>query len=217
MNKLSQISIAIAVSISLIGCVTNESMDDQTQTKVEGTAIGALLGAALGAAIGGKNGALIGAAVGAGGGYLVGNEVAKRKAKYASDEDFMDAEINNIAQYNQSARKYNQTLAKEIHSLNSQVADLEKKYRQGKVNKSQLIDKKKTVQKRIAGNTQMLNDLQKEYEVNVAILDDRKQSKGAADIYVKKLQKEVFALNKNIQVLQTSSTQLALIDERLSV
>jgi len=217
MNNLNKAAISIVVSLSLIGCVTNESMDDQTQTKVEGTAIGALLGAALGAAIGGSDGALIGAAVGAGSGYLIGNEVAQRKAKYASNEDFLDGEINNIAEYNKTARSYNKSLTKEIKSLNTQVASLEKKYKQGKIDKSKLEAKKKTVEKHMASNSQMLDDLEKEYKVNVSILDERKQTNGAADPYVKKLKKEITALKNNIKALQQNSTQLAAIDERLSV
>jgi len=217
MNNLSKITISISVSLSLIGCVTNESMDDQTQTKVEGTAIGALIGGVLGAAIGGKDGALIGAAVGAGGGYLVGNEVADRKAKYASDEDFLDGEITYVAEYNQSAKSYNQSLAKEIKTLNSQAASLEKQYKQGKVNKSKLESKKITVAKHLASNEKMLADLQKEYDINKNILAERTKTNGNADPYVKKLQKEVTALQNNISALQKNSTQLAAIDERLSV
>ncbi len=217
MKQLNKMSISIIVSLSLISCASNESMDDQTQTKVEGTAIGALLGTALGAALGGKKGALIGAAVGAGGGYLIGNEVAERKQKYASDEDFLDGEISSVAEYNKTAKSYNHSLAKEIKSLNTQVSRLEKDYKQGKINKSKLEAKKKSIEQRMARNEQMLDDLEKEYQVNVSIRDDRKQSHGDTDPYVKKLEKEISALKNNIKVLQQNSTQLAAINDRLSV
>jgi phage tail tape-measure protein len=111
-----------------------ELESDQKRTKIEGAAIGALAGGLLGVALGGDSkvaGALIGAAVGAGAGYLVGNEVAKRKAKYASEEDFLDAEIETATEFNQTAREYNEALRVQIAELDVKSQELRTQYEAG--------------------------------------------------------------------------------------
>ncbi len=218
MKSSTRLSVVAITLVALSGCASNQSMDDQTQTKVEGAALGALVGAALGAAIGGDSqGAAIGAALGAGVGFVVGNEVAKRKARYASDEDFLNGEIQYVAEYNQTAQKYNRKLAAQIDTLEHQVAGLERDYQRGNASRSQLLAKRDKVRKQLAHSKQRLADLKKEYEVNVAILDEQKQKRSAQDSDVQNLQQEITQLKQNIEQLQASTNQLAQIDQRLSV
>lgn len=215
MNTATKIAMAALVSASLGGCASTESMDDATQTKLEGTAIGALLGAALGAAIGGSDGVAIGAAIGAGAGFIAGNEVAKRKAKYANDEDFLNGEVQYVAEYNRTASDYNARLAKDVRELERNVASLEKKVEQGKSEKSALTAKRNDVQKKVNKSRELLADLEKEYKVNTAILD---QVGGTADkSQLKKMEHEIALLQQNINALRKSTEQLAAIDSRLSV
>ena len=217
MNRATHITLASLVAVSLVGCASDQPMDDQTQTKVEGTAIGTLLGAAIGGAIGGRDGAAIGAAIGAGAGYLVANEVAKRKAKYANEEDFLDGEIQYVAEYNENARKYNERLAGEIRDLEKSIASLERKIRSGKSQQSALQAKRDEVQEHLKKSRALLADLEKEYKVNQEILDQERASGKADDARLVKLEKEIALLQKNIDDLTKSTQQLAALDTRLSV
>ena len=171
----------------------------------------------IGLAAGDTKGAIIGALAGAGVGFLVGNEIAKRKARYASEEDFLNAEIAQLAKMNSSTYQYNYRLSREINSLKRQVASLKAQYEKRTVKRSALLKKKKDIQKRIEANNKMIEELQKEYKINVAILDEQKKKRKKKDPYVVRLEREIETLKKNIDALQKNARQLAEMDERLSV
>ncbi len=217
MNEIKTLALVSALTVALGGCATNEPMDDQTRTKVEGSAIGALVGAAIGAAIDGRQGALVGAAIGGGAGFLIGNEIAKRKAQYASEEDFLDGEIQYVAEYNRNAADYNAKLAAEVKRLEKTANRLAARYKQGKADKAALIAQRDEVRKQLEKSRQMLADLEQEYKLNQQVLEEQRKRAGAADPDVKRLEREVAELKRNIEKLQRSTEQLARIDERLSV
>jgi uncharacterized protein YcfJ len=208
----------------LAGCQSNPlSSGDATSadadtTRAQGAGVGALVGGLLGYAItGDAKGALIGAAVGGGTGYIVGNEVAKRKQKYASEEDFLDAEIASAREYNATARSYNRQLRNDIAQLEKQTKSLEARYKSGRATKTQMEKERSSVQKQIASSKKVYENLKKEYDIKVAVLEDRRKSKGAGDPYVKQLQNEIASLKKNMDQLEAQSVQLAQLDDRLSV
>jgi len=217
MNKTKTLALAVTATMALGGCASNEPMDDQTRTKVEGSAIGALVGAAIGAAVNGRDGTLVGAAIGGGAGYLIGNEIAKRKAKYASEEDFLDGEIQYVAEYNRNAANYNAKLAAEVKRLEKTANSLVARYRQGKADQAALAAQRNKVRKQLKKSRQMLADLEQEYKLNQQVLEEQRKRTGAADPDVKRLEREVAELKRNIEKLQRSTDQLARIDERLSV
>ncbi len=206
--------VALLVCALLPGCAT---MSDQTRTKAEGAGVGAVLGGLLGYAVGGGKGAAIGAAVGAGAGFLVGNEIAKRKQAYASTEDFLDAEIANTQEYNKTAIAYNAQLSKDVAQLEKESTALRAKYDKGQVDKKALAAKSDSLQKKIDDSKKLEDTLAKELVVQTAILVDDKKTRPADDQYIVRLEKEVAALQKNLDTLRDGSTQLAKIDQRLSV
>lgn len=200
------------------GSAASASSDDQTRTRAEGTVFGALIGGLLGVAIGDSaKGALIGAAVGAGVGYVVGNEVAKRKAKYASEEDFLDGEIVQVQEFNATAAQYNAQLARKIAALDRESQRLATQYRAGKVKRDRLAEQRAEVQQRMERSQRLEADLRKEHDINVAVVQEQQRARGAADPQVAALEKEVQQLQTNIDALHRGSTQLAQIDERLSL
>ncbi len=217
MNRPRQTLLASALALAVAGCATNEPMDDSTRTKVEGTAIGALVGAAIGAAINGRDGALVGAAIGGGAGFLIGNEIARRKAKYASEEDFLDGEIRYVAEYNRNASAYNRTLAERVKRLEKEAETLAARYRTGKADRAALAARRQEVRERLEKSRKMLAELEQEYELNVRVLEEQRARAGAADPDVKRLEQEVAELRRNIDQLNRSTRRLARIDERLSV
>ena len=215
MKKIAKVLVvALLVFALLPGCAT---MTDQNRTKAEGTGVGAVLGGLLGYAVGGGKGAAIGAAAGAGLGFLVGNEIAKRKQAYASTEDFLDAEIANTQEYNKTAIAYNAQLSKDVAQLEKESTALRAKYDKGQVDKKALAAKSDSLQKKIDDSKKLEDTLAKELEVQTAILEDEKKTRPADDQYIVRLEKEVAALQKNLDTLRDGSTQLAKIDQRLSV
>jgi hypothetical protein len=208
------IVIIVLVLALLPGCAT---MSDQNRTKAEGTGVGAVVGGLLGYAIGGGRGAAIGAALGAGAGFLVGNEIAKRKQAYANNEDFLDAEISNTQEYNKTALAYNAKLSKDVAALDKESKALRAKYDKGQVDKKALTAKSDALQKKIDDSKKLEDNLAKELEVQTAILAEEKKSRPADDKYIVRLEKEVAALQKNLDKLREGSSQLAQIDQRLSV
>lgn len=214
MRLMKGIVIIVLVLALLPGCAT---MSDQTRTKAEGTGVGAVVGGLLGYAIGGGRGAAIGAALGAGAGFLVGNEIAKRKQAYANNEDFLDAEISNTQEYNKTALAYNAKLSKDVAALDKESKALRAKYDKGQVDKKALAAKSDALQKKIDDSKKLEDNLAKELEVQTAILAEEKKSRPADDKYIVRLEKEVAALQKNLDKLRAGSSQLAQIDQRLSV
>lgn len=214
MRLMKGIVIIVLVLALLPGCAT---MSDQTRTKAEGTGVGAVVGGLLGYAIGGGRGAAIGAALGAGAGFLVGNEIAKRKQAYANNEDFLDAEISNTQEYNKTALAYNAKLSKDVATLDKESKALRAKYDKGQVDKKALAAKSDALQKKIDDSKKLEDNLAKELEVQTAILAEEKKSRPADDKYIVRLEKEVAALQKNLDKLRAGSSQLAQIDQRLSV
>jgi uncharacterized membrane protein len=226
MLKPRTLAIYCLAAVLCGGCASSpnqgarSSASDAGRTRTEGAVTGAVVGALLGMALGGDNrgkGALVGAAVGAGAGYLVGNEIAKRKQKYARDEDFLDSEIAVAREYNATARRYNQQLRRDIAALDRKTRLAESRYRAGLTTKDELASQRKEVQKEIAAAKKVHGDLKKEYEIKVEVAKERRARKGGNDPYVKQLEQEIAALKRNMDQLQAQSVQLAQIDERLTL
>lgn len=193
---------------------------DATRTRREGAAMGALVGSLLGYALGGDNrttSTLVGAAAGAGVGYLVGNEIAERKQKYATEEDFLDSEITSAREYNDTATAYNDQLREEIVQLEKRTGLLESRYRAGMASRDEVKAEKASLKEQIASADKVYDDLKKEYDIKVAVAEERKQAKGGDDVYVQQLEDEISSLKENMDQLQAQSVQLAQIDERLTI
>ncbi|MGM0645301.1 MAG: YMGG-like glycine zipper-containing protein [Thermodesulfobacteriota bacterium] len=213
MNKHMWLVIFLALVLLVSGCATS----DQNRTKAEGAGIGAAIGGLAGYLIGEEKGALIGATAGAGVGFLAGREVAKRKAEYATRENFLEAEITRTAEYNESIRAYNTQNTEELAALEEEAEALRAAYETGAEEKSVLLAKQADLKERLAQHKELEEDLLAELKVQNEILEQESAEAPEDDPYLAKLEKEVQELRENIQNLQEDSTQLASIDERLSV
>lgn len=199
---------------------STESTSDQKRTRVEGAGIGALVGGVLGYAFGGKNktkGALLGAVLGAGAGYVVGNEVAKRKQKYATEEEFLDSEIQNATEFNRVARDYNERLRLQIAELDQASVELKSQYETGAASQKDLENKRAEVQTELARSEKFYDQLKKEFDIKIAVYQEQQKKRPQDDAYVAKLEKEVLELKNNLEQLSAESKQLASIDERLTL
>ncbi len=124
--KASMVKVSAAtICLAFLGSCAN-IQDDGTRTRTEGTLTGAVLGGVAGAIIGNQSnrawqGAAIGAAAGGLAGLAVGDHVARKKAGYASTEDWLDACIAQAEETNQQAVAYNNSLTNRIASLQRQI------------------------------------------------------------------------------------------------
>ncbi len=127
---LSHSRIQRGVGAILLACFISSCTNiknDQTRTRVEGGLGGALAGAALGALVGSQSGnagrgALIGLAAGTAAGLVYGDHVARKKARYATEEQWLDACIAQARATNRNARAYNARLSGEITRLRVRAA-----------------------------------------------------------------------------------------------
>lgn len=223
---ITKLFILSILSLSLTACAssgssTRPTTSDQTRTRQQGVLAGALIGGLLGAVTGNSNdrarNTLIGAAVGGGLGYVAGNEIAKRKARYASDEAFLDAEIASTRSINDSLIDYNSRLRGEIAALDNTSRSLQAQYQAGLTSRDALQDKQREIAAHIARNDELIRDMREEYEIKLAIHEDQRSDRSGGDPQVAELAREVELLRANIDQLQSGSTQLAEIDARLEV
>jgi outer membrane lipoprotein SlyB len=223
-NALIYTTLIVAV-VGLSGCATSPSNEngstskDTQRTQKEGALFGAVVGGLLGAALGDDNrgqGALIGAVVGAGVGYAVGNEVAKRKSQYATEEEFLDAEIVSAQDLNITAEQYNAKLQQDIERLETRTLALRAEYDAGRAAQSRMESEREAVESQIASTDKVLDDLTKEHEIKLAIHKEQLEKRGVDDVQVAQLEHEIALLKENIDELNQHSQQLASIDERLA-
>jgi uncharacterized protein YcfJ len=224
--------------LTLTGCVTSQEkrptdttqtseqaehsdrteQSDQTRTRAEGTAAGALLGGLIGGILGGDaGGAFIGAAIGGATGFLIGNEIAKRKQQYASEEAFLDSEIKIAKEFNNTATQYNQQLKQQIAELDNISRVLLARYEAGEASIEDLKAKRAEIEDKIKATIKVSKELQKEYDVKVAVYKEQKNKRDSNDSYLVSLTKEIKQLEKNISALKSGAEQLAQIDDRLEV
>lgn len=213
--KTSRLLIAAVISLGMIsGCA---SMPDDQRTRAEGAGAGAVIGGLLGYLIDGERGALIGAAVGAGAGYAVGNEIAKRKAEYASTEDYLDGEADRVAEFNATTEQYNRRLAAQIAELELEAEQLRAQIDAGTADQTVLQARRTALREELKNAERLEASLVQELEIQNTILADERKDLPEDDPYIQRLEREVAELQRNLETLRTGSTQLAQIDQRLSV
>lgn len=213
MNRLGIMVAATLMGAVLGGCATT----DTQRTQAEGAGVGALIGGLLGYAVDRERGAVVGALLGAGAGFAVGNEIAKRKQAYATTEAFLDAEIARVDEFNRTATAYNARLRQDIVRLEREAEQLQAQHRTGQARQEGLQAKRDELQQRIATSQDLEQTLSAEYEIQTTILKEERASRPADDPYIVRLEREVQALQANLETLREGSTQLARIDQRLSV
>ena len=213
MDKM-QVMTVLVLLLLLLGCVT---MTDEQRTKAGGTLTGAVIGGAIGYALGEEKGAGLGALLGGATGFIVGREVAKRKSQYASREDFLAAEIQQVAQYNEEARAYNQQLRFDIARLEKEVDKLQDDKLHEKERQKLLASNRAELKERIQFNKELEQGLAKELEILTAILTQERNPEATDDLQIAELETEVLELQNNLEELRIGSSQLAKIDERLQL
>lgn len=125
MKSLTSLGVSLLLIVATLlnsGCAATK---DGRKTQAQGAAIGAVGGAILGGLIGVATGstenavrfAAIGAVAGGAGGFAYGTAVAKRKARYARAEQWLNVEIALARQARGRAIAYNGSLKRRIAAL----------------------------------------------------------------------------------------------------
>lgn len=199
--------------VFLLLLLTLSACDDGTVTRSQGAAGGAVIGAIIGNQFDSpKTGALIGAAIG----LAIGDNIARRKAAYASMEDQLDGEIQYAAQFLDSTRSYNASLAREVQSYRAEIAALNRDIARGRANKSTLVAQKKAVDSKYREASSKLDVVSKEYKAATETAAAAKTSgEDASKIatYEKSisgLAKEKAALESHVASLSAMSSSIAL-------
>jgi len=197
------------------GCASTQ---DGRTTQAQGTGLGALAGGLLGAgiaAIGGGDssdiarGAAIGAAAGGVAGFAWGTEIAKRKAKYASREAWMRAEIADAQATNQRIIAYN-------NELEARVARLESRAKIARANndKAEIRSIKREIQSvsQEATNTRAGFDKKADYYSTVA-----KDKEAIGTGQASTLRELADSMQSNSHKVNATSRRLATLDNQLSI
>ena len=205
----------------LAGCANIQ--DDRTRTQTEGTMVGAGVGAAtgalIGAIVGGKKGALVGAGIGGAVGGLagaaVGTHIADQKEKYASEEAWLDACLQQARQTNDRLKAYNEELAGQITTLDKETKKLQRAYAAKKAQKNTLIAQQKKVEETIQGVNQQLAGVEQEIAGQQKVLADAKANNKKDESAL--LEAEIASLQRHKAQLETKNKQLAAMSARMSV
>ncbi|MBN2234516.1 MAG: hypothetical protein JW706_05155 [Opitutales bacterium] len=206
----------LGVSILLSGCA---SMSDSSTTRAQGAGFGAAIGAGLGAIVGAatgdtEKGALIGAAVGGVAGLAYGDHVAKKKEKYASQEDYLNACIAEADKRYRATKVYNDKIRTEIANLETQLQEAETLASGQQDNAAQLSALRDHLAKNLKQSEQMMTQVTDEITIQREVLANESNS-GAAD-RIDALNQEIAKLEEQKAQLEENTRQLAALNNRAS-
>ncbi len=210
MKRIIKLSLATVLIVGITGC-SQPNMTDSQRTKAEGTGVGAIGGALLGAAIGGRQGAAWGAALGGTAGYAYGSHVANEKAKYARQEDWLNACISSAIKVNNSTRSYNAKLSRKIADTKKLVS----LYRQNKISKSKLRAQKRIIDNERKTANKMLQNAQNELKTQQGVLRDAKQMGKAAE--ARRLEEQIRIMKQENSALRSQTNTLASLSALTAV
>lgn len=185
--------------LAMSGC-TQPNMNDSQRTKAEGAGVGILGGALLGALVDGKKGAAWGATLGGLAGYAYGSHVANEKAKYASEEDWLNACIRNARIINKNLKLHNRKLSREIIKTKRLV----RLYKQGKIRRATLLKQKRKLDQLRRKSKQMIRMARNELKNQKKILRNARRSSGT-----KRVQREMRTTSQQLSKLNRQNRKSA--------
>ena len=198
----------LCAAVLLASCTTN----DGTNTRAQGAGFGALIGAAAGAAIGGNpRSALIGAAAGGGAGLVAGDQVARKKQKYAQREDELRDSAARAHRVAAQIRQQNGQTAGEVAHLQQNVRSLSS--RQLSEQQRLTLNRHSHQQAGVLLNqvNGQLQKLHEEIQRQQSLANDSKQASGEG---LHQVSLGIKDLESSEQGLLDAKAQLELLDSR---
>jgi len=210
MGRIMNLSLTAVLSavLALTGACANIS-NDSTRTQVEaillceGIGIGG--GVLLGTAIKGREGAIAGAKIGAvlglACGLIYGTSVAKKKEKYASEEAWLAACLEETEKTNQSLADYNSR-------LKTKLAD----YKKVAGSTPGASDKQAAINHDLETSQKVLASLDDEISSQRQVVS----SAGKND-QTRQLEKQIKEMEKQKKLLEQQNRELAAISNRIAM
>ncbi len=217
MLKIQQF-LLIMMAVFLLSCTEMPtSMGDIAQNEaLQGGVLGGLLcgGAAKIAGLN-REQIIIATAGCAGIGAIVGQQMRDRRKKYASDEAFFDGEIKVAQQFNSDQVIYKNNLIAEVNILkveNKKLVALQENTKASEIvlakHKTEITSKQKTVKTET-------RKMQEELKFQEALYTKIKETDDS--LRLASLQKEVKKLKEAIVAVENQQSQLAELDDNLSI
>jgi hypothetical protein len=212
--------VVVLVGSLLSGCATTDgTTDDQQATAAEGAAFGSVLATVLGAATGQRRAsrALVGLAAGGTSGYSVGAAIAERKAQYATEEDFLVAEIRRNQEFAQEAAAQNRQIAGEIARLDRESQRLTQGYRAGQVSRDALTQQQAILEKQLTKAKQVNTLTERQLAETNQVYTETRQTRGPQDQYFRQLELNLVGLKETRQQSSQNVNSLQRIYDTMSI
>ncbi|MDQ5908148.1 MAG: hypothetical protein QG599_239 [Pseudomonadota bacterium] len=213
--------IPLVIAVLLPGCATSpdNATNDQQATVAQGAIFGAVLGGLLGAAVSDNKatGALIGAAAGGLIGAGIGSSIAERKAQYASEEDFLVAEIHRNQEFIREADAQNDQIYADIIRLDRESQRLAGEYRAGRLSGDALTGKKASMEKQLAQARQVNSLVEKQLADAAEVHRESQQKRGPEDQYTRQLEANLAQLKATREQASQNVVSLESIYDRMSI
>ena len=220
-SDLKKVTITtLTITALLSACATNPdgTMNDQQQTVAEGAIVGAVVGGLLGAAIGdNRRSALIGAAAGGIIGAGIGSSIAERKAQYATEEDFLIAEIQRNEDFIAEADAQNRQLYQEIARLDRESRRLAREYRAGQVSRDALSRQKASLEQQLAKAKKVQSLTEKQLADTQQVYQESRQKRGTEDQYTRQLETNLVQLRQTEEQSSQNVASLQQVYDDLSI
>jgi outer membrane lipoprotein SlyB len=209
---MKTISLAVTISLILLGGCATQSQQARTEGTAAGAGIGALIGAGIGAAIGGGKGAAIGAGVGAllGGtaGYLYADNIDQEHQELLSKENDINGQIQVAQNINNQMVQANEQIGAQLASYNQEIATLEKKANYESSARDELMATKKKIQQDQANVNKTLASAK-------STLVDLERMRNSNSTASTDLDNQITNLKATYSALENKSTELASLSQRI--
>lgn len=217
--------ISLMVSLLLLGCATMSNNDPTTNTNRDelvgqGTIGGAILGAFTGYLTCDKEDkekcAAAGALIGGIGGFVLADEVAKRKSKYANWEDRITEQTRSLTQLTTKIRADNHNLSEQIRSNKKKIVWLKSVKNR---NQAQVVQLKNLRSEVTSSRTRLqntLNGLTNELRVQQQLQRDYEQeTKNSKPGKLRIWRTRTADLQKEINILQKLNSELINMEQTI--
>ncbi len=181
------------------------------------TGTGAVVGGVLGYIKGGEKGAYIGAALGALGGFAVGNIAAERRKDYATESDFLDAEIASANTAVSTKEAQLAQLDAQIVSNKREITGLEQRFYRNENILEEAQDKYEEISAQIDENEETQIKYQNSIEYLDSIVNKQNTESAAQKSEIAKLESQRASLIQKRSELTNQYAKLNGLNEKLKV
>jgi len=146
---------------------------------------------------------------------LVGSHIADQKAKFASEEAWLEACLQQARQTNSKLAAHNNQLTNQIAVLDRQTRELQAAYAVNRADRKQLLAEKGNIENTMKANARVVASAEAEISAQQRVLADARANNRTNDSAL--LEAEILALQRQKTQLEDANRQLAAMTARISV